>query len=341
MKIAFFSSSRLALPLLEKLNSDFAVKLVVTNADRLVGRCGKLTPSPLKLWAKENNILCETPTTLKNDAGKSLAEKIKSLEIDLAIVIDYGMLIPEIVFSAPKFKTINIHFSQLPKYRGPYPDAFVVLNAEKETAVSFVLIDQGFDTGDIIAQIIEPVSGSETALQLHEKLYEITFQNISYIITSWANWNMNKNYNHNNDYNLHISLFFPPKKQDNSQASFTKLLCRDDGFIPLTTLQKITSGQKIELMDLPKLIKNNASKSLLENTKAFYFLLFAFYLSLFPWPGIWTSIKIQNINKRLKILKLHLSREKIIIDKVQLEGKKPVSWKEFSRAYKIFIPVLL
>ncbi len=328
MNIAFFSSSALAIPLLNKLNEDFAVKLVITNPDKPIGRKQTLTPSALKTWAIKNKVDFLTPTTLKSFTPRSptkrdevgpnflsVVEQIKALNIDLAIVIDYGLLIPKTIFTAPPLQTINLHFSLLPKYRGPNPDSFVILNGEKRTGISFVLIDEGFDTGDILAQKEVEVLPTETAGELHQRLYQETEKLSAYIINSWAKWYLDKKNTQSPITNHQPQLFLPPKKQNNNSATYTKKLSREDGFI-----------------EWKKLL--NAS------TK-----LFNFYRALSPWPGIWTLLRqdfhlrqdyggqIGGQAKRLKILKSHLEKEKFVIDEVQLEGKKPTSWELFKKAY--------
>lgn len=316
LNLAFFSSSPLALPLLDKLNTDFSVKLVMTNPDKPIGRKQTLTPSVLKTWAIRNKVEFLTPISLKSFTPRSpaeldevgpnsltLVETMKQLNIDLAIVIDYGLLIPKTVFSAPKFQTINIHFSLLPKYRGPNPDVFVLLNGEKRTGISFVLINEGFDTGDILAQKEVQVLPTETAGELHLRLYQETEKIISYIIDSWASSKLGTKNIQSPITNHQLRLFLPPQKQNNSTATYTKKLQREDGFV---------MWKKLQNGDLD---------------------LYNLWRALSPWPGLWTTLP-QN-NKRLKILKAHLEKEKFIIVEVQLEGKKPVSWKQFCEAYKI------
>lgn len=280
MKLAFFSSSPLAMLLLQKLKDDFEVVLTVTTKEKM-------------------------------DAD--FAQKIKELKIDLAVVIDYGLLIPKIVFAAPKLQTINIHFSLLPKYRGANPDSFVILNKEKTTGISFVLIDEGFDTGDILAQKEVTIFPNETAGELHQRLYQETEKIISYIIKLWGDYKMGKNREQFSISNLQCSINLPPKKQNNKLATYTKRLGREDGYV--------------------------SWKKLLEAD----FSIYNFYRSVTPWPGLWTKIDIPQktdsdkdtgiSKKRLKILKCHLENNQFIIDQVQLEGKKPVSWKQFKEAY--------
>lgn len=368
MNIAFFSSSPLSLPLLEKLHQDFDVKLVLTNPDRLLGRKQELTPSPLKTWAIRNQILHITPISLKSPIAEEVGNQLKTLAIDLAIVIDYGLLIPKAVFQSPRFQTINVHFSLLPKYRGANPDSFVILNGEKTTGISFVLIDEGFDTGDILAQKEVSILENETAGQLHQRLYQETEKIISYIINSWDKSKLNTSSIPYNTFNHSLRLYLPPLKQNNKLATYTKRLSREDGFISWEILKKILADQKIKIDELPDLIKkcnlviartlhctvqgdeaiSKTERMGLPRTKKFCEFFSArndiyvhnFYRALSPWPGLWTLFRpalrgFEEQAKRLKILKAHLEKERFAIDEVQLEGKNPVGWKEFCQGYQI------
>ncbi|MCL5676082.1 MAG: methionyl-tRNA formyltransferase [Patescibacteria group bacterium] len=359
MNIAFFSSSPLSLPLLEKLNTDFSVKLVVTSPDKPVGRKQKLTLSPLKLWAEKNQVAYETPLTLKNyssnevrssrptASNNNIAQKFKDLEIDLAVVIDYGLLIPKIIYHAPKLQTINIHFSLLPKYRGPYPDKFTVLNGEKETGISYVLIDEGFDTGDILAQQTVQILPDQTGENLHQRLYQETAKNISYIINSWADWKLSKISKQIKENSKQLSIYLPPMKQQHNLATYTKRLGREDGYLSWQILTKILNNKSFSKNELPTLIKDYVQN--LPAISNFKFQIFNYFKALSPWPGLWTEIEIPQkyssnevrssrfarTIKRLKLIQCHLDNEKFVIDKVQLEGKNPVAWKQFCEAYKL------
>lgn len=330
MKLAFFSSSPSAILLLESLKQQFEISLVVTNPDRPIGRKALLTPSPLKVWAEQNQISFITPKSLKAAEGDALKNKIKREKIDLSIVVDFGLLIPQAIFSAPKYQTINIHFSLLPYYRGPYPDAFVILKGEEKTGISFVLIDEGFDTGDLIAQQEVLIKQEETASQLHERLYEETRKILPYIVNNWAEWSLNKFSEQKDNIRPNYKLFLPPQKQNKSKANYTKRLERDDGFIFWKTLQKVLKKETPVWSEMPKLIQGYLSK---KEIFYFSFFIFHFYLALTPWPGMWTTIDTNQGEKRLKILTAAFTNDQFTIKKVQIEGKTPMPWVQFVQAY--------
>lgn len=343
MNIAFFSSSSHALSILEQLQKKFSVKLVVTSADKPQGRKQEVTPSPLKTWAEKKGIACLTPKSLtKNfratdvEVGNPkimVSEIIKELKIDLAIIMDFGLLIPKIVFTSPKLRTINIHFSLLPKYRGPYPDAFVLLNGEVKTGISFVLIDEGFDTGDIIARKEVEILPNENAGQLHQRCYQETEKILSYIINSWADYKLGKISKQKSINTEQATIFLPPLKQNHQLSNYTKLLGREDGYLSWQTLVKILQDKEFSKDELPVLIKEHVKG--LPAISNFKFQILNLWRALSPWPGIWTLVRVNNEEKRLKLIQCHLEGEKFVIDQVQLEGKNPVSWKQFVEAYKI------
>ncbi|EKD95784.1 MAG: hypothetical protein ACD_24C00331G0001, partial [uncultured bacterium] len=253
MKLAFFSSSPLAILLLERLKQQFEILLIVTNPDRPVGRKGLLTASPLKIWARQNQINYITPKSLKASEGDELKTKIKEEKIDLIVVIDYGLLIPKNIFASPKYQTINVHFSLLPYYRGPFPDVFAILKNEEKTGVSYVLIDEGFDTGDLIAQQELPIRNEETAKELHERLYLETEKILPYIMNHWVKWSLNKISDQKTENKLNYRLFLPPQKQNHTNAIYTRRLERDDGYCDWKTLQKILKNENMDWSEMPKL----------------------------------------------------------------------------------------
>jgi methionyl-tRNA formyltransferase len=143
LNFTFFGSSKFSVFCLEELkNLNILPSLVVTTPDKPTGRGLKLTPTPVKIWAEENKITCITPDKLTGNIPIA----------DLFLVASYGKIIPKAVIDLPKFCTLNIHPSLLPKYRGPSPLQEQILNDEKEVGVSLMLIDEKMDHGPIIAQ---------------------------------------------------------------------------------------------------------------------------------------------------------------------------------------------
>ncbi len=142
---------------------------VLTAPDRPSGRGQKMIPSPVKVYAQENNLLVLQPDKLKNPA---FLDTLKSLNADIQIVVAFRML-PEIVWNMPRFGTFNLHGSLLPQYRGAAPINWAVINGETETGVTTFFIEKDIDTGQIIFQKREPISPEDDAGTVYERLMEI------------------------------------------------------------------------------------------------------------------------------------------------------------------------
>ncbi len=172
MNIVFMGTPDFAVPCLKALiESDNTVQAVFTQPDKPKGRGYKLTPPPVKVVAMEHNIPVYQPQSLKKgeDAEKS-SEILNNLKPDLIIVVAYGKILPLSVLNIPKHFCINVHASLLPKYRGAGPIQWSVLNGEKETGVTTMLMSEGLDTGDILLKKSTEIGENETASELHDRL---------------------------------------------------------------------------------------------------------------------------------------------------------------------------
>lgn len=145
----FFGTSEFSVIILDELkNSGFLPKLIVTQEDKPQGRHLVLTPPPVKVWAEQNAIPYLQPKTLKDPL---FFEAISNESYDLFIVASYGKIIPQVILDIPKFQTLNVHPSLLPKLRGPSPIQTSILT-EQETGVTIMRLDSKMDEGPIVAQ---------------------------------------------------------------------------------------------------------------------------------------------------------------------------------------------
>lgn len=148
-KIAFFGSSSFSVSILEKLKeNNFTPSLIITVPDKPSGRKLKLSPTPVKIWAKNNNIEIKDPEKLNNE---TIIKKLKNKNWDIFITASYGKIIPKEILEIPKRKTLNIHPSLLPKLRGSSPIQTAILK-EKETGVTIMVVDEFLDHGPIVSQ---------------------------------------------------------------------------------------------------------------------------------------------------------------------------------------------
>jgi methionyl-tRNA formyltransferase len=165
----YFGSGKFALPALARLVSSELVDLdsVVTAPARPAGRKGTLTPTPVADAAASAGVRLRTPTSLR--APDTLAE-LRAAEADLIVLADYGRIIPADVLELPRHGALNLHPSLLPRHRGAAPVAAAIMAGDLVTGVTLMRMDEGLDSGPIVAQREWPLDGTETGPQLEERL---------------------------------------------------------------------------------------------------------------------------------------------------------------------------
>ncbi|MCL1972644.1 MAG: methionyl-tRNA formyltransferase [Endomicrobia bacterium] len=166
VKILYFGTASISEAFLKDLYENKHELFCITMPDKPASRGQKLTPPAVKSFAINNNIEYIQPEKFTPE----VVEIIKSFNADAGVAVAYGKLIPGSVFSAPKYKTFNIHFSLLPKYRGAAPVQYAVLNGEAETGVTAFYLEKTLDTGDIIIQEKYPIDIKDTSETLFNKL---------------------------------------------------------------------------------------------------------------------------------------------------------------------------
>jgi methionyl-tRNA formyltransferase len=169
-KFAFFGTPDIAVKTLEILKqSGYVPSLIVTSPDKPKGRKLAITPPPVKLWATTNKIPFIQPETLDDN----LRRELSAVGCELFVVVAYGKIFPEWLINLPKYGTINIHYSLLPKYRGASPVQAAILNGERETGVTVQKMVKILDAGPIIAQEKTVIKETEKAPDLLERLADI------------------------------------------------------------------------------------------------------------------------------------------------------------------------
>jgi len=300
MKYIFFGTPKFAAIVLEKLiNAGYIPEAVICNPDEPIGRKQILTSPPTKILARKYGINILQPEILAN-----YKLQITNHKPDLAIVAAYGKILPKEILEIPKHGFINIHGSLLPKYRGASPIQSAILNGDKETGITIMKVDEEIDHGPIISNVKIQISDDDTYEILSQKLAVTGAELLTKVIPDY------------------IYGKIEPVAQDHSKATYTKIIKKEDGKIDWSK-----SAEEIERM-----------------TRAFY-----------PWPTAWA---IWN-NKILKIIRaditggnnheigqIFLTNKKelavkcgsgsLIIKKMQLEGGKILSAKEFLNGHKDF-----
>jgi methionyl-tRNA formyltransferase len=202
--------------ILQKLleDSEIEVSLVLTQPDRPVGRKKTLTPPPVKELAQSHNIEVLQPLSLKD---KAIIETLKSKKADFIIVAAYGMLLPkEVLELAP---CINLHASILPQYRGASPIQQALLNGDEYSGVTAMLMDEGLDTGDILAFSFLKTNEAPTLPLMMEKLSFLAADLTVDVIKKF-----NK---------------LLPLKQLNALASKCKKIKKEDGLVDFSSAEKL------------------------------------------------------------------------------------------------------
>lgn len=170
LRIVFMGTPEFAVGILDTiLKNNYDVVGVITAADKPAGRGQKIKYSAVKEYALENNLNLLQPTNLKDE---NFLEELKSLKANLQIVVAFRML-PEVVWRMPKLGTFNLHASLLPNYRGAAPINWAIINGETKTGVTTFFIDDKIDTGAMILSKETPISQTENAGELHDRLMTI------------------------------------------------------------------------------------------------------------------------------------------------------------------------
>ncbi|MFH2219925.1 MAG: methionyl-tRNA formyltransferase [Pseudomonadota bacterium] len=225
-KIVFMGTPDFAVPALAALHEcRHEVKLVVTQPDRPRGRGRKLTPSPVKTAARKMGYDIVQPETIRD---RALEKHLRELAPDLFIVVAFGHILGKKLLQVPRIGAINIHASLLPKYRGPAPIQWAILNGEKKTGVTTMFMDDGMDTGDILLSTKVEIRPDDTSATLHDRLAllggDLLVKTLSAIETGET----------------------IPLPQDHDQATYTTLLKKEDGRIdwekPVESLDAFIRG---------------------------------------------------------------------------------------------------
>lgn len=324
LKIIFMGTPEFGAIILENLaGTPFKPVLVVTSPDKPVGRKQVLTPSPTKLVAQKYHIPIAQPEKIRDIVGK-----LRELKPDLIMVAAFGRILPKEILDIPQHGSLNVHPSLLPKYRGPSPIQSVILDGEEKTGVTIILMDEKMDHGPIIKQQVIRLRGDETFEDLSKKLAESGVTLLMNTIPFW------------------LKDMITPEPQDETEATYTKIFTREDGEINW----------------------RKSAKQIEREIRAFC-----------PWPGSYTFWRrIGKWGKRGRIIRIKIIKAKVLessgipyplgktvatsdkkfyvqcggipsgtptdfllVEKLQLEGGKPISSQELLKGYPDFIGAIL
>ena len=311
MKIVFIGTPEFGAIVLEKLiGGGYAPVLVITSPDKKAGRKQIITPPPAKNVAKKNNIAILQPEKIKDTISQ-----IQSINPDLIIVAASSYIIPKEILDIPKHGSLNVHPSLLPRWRGPSPVQFTILNGDKKTGVTVMKITGKVDAGPIISQKEINLDGKEIYTQLHDELGELGGKLLIETIPKW------------------IKGEIKPEEQDEKAATYSKILKKEDGRINW----------------------HNAAEEIERQIRAFD-----------SWPGSFTLWQRDNKLIKIEIIKarvynidsekypigktlvapqnhlcIQTGKEFLVVEKLQMEGKKEINSEDFIRGFPDFIGTIL
>ena len=230
----FFGTPDVASETLEILKENgYLPSLIITSPDKPQGRKMLLTPPPVKIWAEKNNIKYLQPEKLGElenvfvtssqadeprkaiSQQENIRESKNNFQFELFIIVAYGKILSEEIINLPKFGSLNIHYSLLPKYRGASPVESAILNGDQETGISIQKMQFKMDSGPIVAQEVVPISQDETAPDLRKRLIKIGGELLVKTLPNYLNEK--------------IKLI----PQNNNEATFCKKIKKEDGLIDL------------------------------------------------------------------------------------------------------------
>ena len=210
LNLVFMGTPAFAAPALDALlDAGHSVAGVFTQPDRRAGRGRRLTPPPIKTHAQERGIPVFQPASLRDNAEATA--QFANLAPDAIIVAAYGLFLPAEILELPKLGCLNIHPSLLPKHRGPSPVVSAMLEGDAATGVTIMLLDEGMDSGPILAQTETPIGCAETADALTNRLFADGAALLTRTLEGWASGELE------------------PTPQNDADATFTRRLTREDG----------------------------------------------------------------------------------------------------------------
>lgn len=307
IRTIFIGTPDFALPALKSLarDTDFLIKAVITQPDMPAGRNLTPTPPPVKELALKYNLEVWQPQAITQ-----VLDNIRELKPDLIVVVAYAQIIPETILAIPRYGCINVHASLLPRYRGASVIQAPILNDDKTSGVTVMLMDRTLDTGPIIFQKSLTLSEDETALTLSDKLAELSGK----IITSAI-----KKY---------IKGQIKPQAQDDSQSTYVKMLKKEDGLVDWSKSAESIERLVRAMTGWPTgwtWIKGKQMKILAVDKKP---------LNLNTYkPG---KTFIYN-----NCLAVQCGTDALLITRLKMEGKNEISGEDFVRGYKDLLGAIL
>jgi methionyl-tRNA formyltransferase len=204
---------RFGVLVLRRLLTEHEVVAVVTQPDRRAGRGRRTSIPPVKAEAESHGALILQPIRARDDA---FTEQLRTLDPQMIIVAAFGQILPPVILALPEYGAINVHASLLPRHRGAAPIPAAILAGDKQTGVTIMLMDEGLDTGPVLSQASLPIESQDTTGTLTEKLGQLGAQLLVRTVPGW------------------IGGHIAPRPQLDSAATYAGMLRREDAQIDWT-----------------------------------------------------------------------------------------------------------
>lgn len=300
LKIIFAGTPDFSAHYLEVLlNSMHKIVMVLTQPDRPAGRGNKLMQSPVKILAKKNDILVFQPNSLFVEDSYTIISKTLA---DIIVVVAYGLLLPKNIINIPPLGCINVHPSLLPRWRGAAPIQRALLAGDNITGISIMKMDTGLDTGDILNKIICPISIKDTSKSLHAKLAKLGSK---LLLDTLLDISANR-----------LNSYKQNEELSNYAEKINKIEARVNWQLSAAQLERCVRAFNPWPMSYLKI--NNKTIKILEVN----------VLPHVPDKKLGEIIKIDKYG-----IQVATSNGILNIEKIQLEGKNPVSVQDFLNSH--------
>lgn len=306
-RIMFMGTPSFAVPCLQALVGHYEIVAVVTQPDRPARRGRRIVASAVKKAALAYDLPLMQPESLRQE---EVIAEIRELQPQVIVVAAYGQILRPQVLSIPPSGVINVHPSLLPKYRGASPIAGALLAGEEKTGVTIMLMDEGMDTGPILAQISIKIRPEDTTGSLVERLARIGADLLLETLPRWLEGQIR------------------PQPQDNARATYTKPIAKKDGLIDWS-LPAVEIWGRVRAFDpwpgahtwwRGKLFKVLASRPLPE------------------WAGKGKPGQVLDLSAGVAVA---TGQGALLLQEVQLAGRRAIGIQDFVRGQRDFIGSLL
>ncbi len=244
LKIVFMGTPDFAVPPLTALHdSGHEVLAVVTQPDRPKGRGRKLTPPPVKRMAMEYGYPVLQPETVRTN---EFHREMTHLAPDLYVVVAFGQILPQSLLDIPGLGAINVHASLLPRYRGAAPIQWAIINGDRETGVTTMMMDKGMDTGDILLMEKTPIGSAETAADLHDRLSDMGARTLIRTLERLQNNSLKRT-----PQNHEKCTYAPMLKKEDGQIDWSmpaeRIECLIRGMTPWPGVYTFSAGMRLKI----------------------------------------------------------------------------------------------